>query len=1084
MTGTTVSITNALVAGELSPSLFGRQDLEKWHSGTSTCRNFFVNYRGGVVSRAGLAYVGTCKADGDGPPPRDIPFQFNIYQGYVLEFGDEYLRIKVDGAYVTEASKSSAVSSSAVFTVATHGYSVGDWVYDTGNDGFSGLTWIIDTVPTSSTFTVTDLFGNVVSSADASSGGTVARIYTVTSPYSIEDLPYLKYIQSADTMTLTCVNTDTNTEYPSYELIRSGNTSWAFTADSFAATIQAPGNLSVIASSSTDLSTWYSYRVTAVSQDTGEESVASSAATVQNNDIAINAGSNTLTWTAVGNTSNYNVYSSIPSYSLGVPVSSLYGFIGSSLAPGFVDTNLTPDFSVVPPQHSDPFGIGRIVDVTVTAGGNGNYSQSTVGYNITTSTGSGFSGTPVIENGNFSGFLIDNEGLLYDPTDTITITDSGGGIARGNFAFSGNPSDGSNIVLNGRHFNFVTTSSPSGDQTVTLGNTLAISLSAAAQFLNASVIKDWSVATYSSDATHLFIVYKTVGTVGNAFTLDNGSGGSNATRSAATLTNGGSSGSGATGTLTIGPDSGTYPGVASYFQQRRVYAASLNNPDTYWMSQPGLYRNFDSSTPVTDGDSITGTPWAQQVNGIQFMVPMPGGLIVLTGKGAWQINGGSGQTTAITPSNQNAVAQAYNGCDPHVPPIVINYDILYIQSKGSVVRDLSYNFYTNIYTGTDLTVLSNHLFFNNQIQQWAWAEEPYKLLWTLRDDGILLCLTYLKEQEVYAWTRHDTNGQFVSVCSITESRNPNLDTNTPPLLDAVYVIVKRYVSGAWRYYAERMDNRIWNNVEDCFCVDSGLAYPLTYPDATLSPSAVAGIDVSFVASASVFTVDNEGDVIRVDGGKATVTDYVSGTEVLCTITEELTTTVPNDPAHLPVPAVQGTWTISTPKTEISGLNHLEGLEVAILADGSVVPNQVVTDGGVEVDQAASVFAIGLPYLPQVQTLYLDHPAPDGDTIQNKRKNITSVGIRVVQTRGISVGADQPDQSTLQNYPTVPWTRMVEVKDRNQDVFAGTAIPLFTGDYFKNITSGWDLKGQVAFQQSYPLPASIDSVIFYCLSGDD
>src|SRR4051812_20639172 len=122
-----VHIQNALSAGELSPSLYGRLDLEKWRSGTSTCRNFFASYRGGVSTRAGLAYVGTCKQPGTSDPPRDIPFQFSQNQGYVLEFGDQYMRIKTDGAYVTESTKVvTSVSNAGLFTAAGHGYSVGD----------------------------------------------------------------------------------------------------------------------------------------------------------------------------------------------------------------------------------------------------------------------------------------------------------------------------------------------------------------------------------------------------------------------------------------------------------------------------------------------------------------------------------------------------------------------------------------------------------------------------------------------------------------------------------------------------------------------------------------------------------------------------------------------------------------------------------------------------------------------------------------------------------------------------------------------------------------------------------------------
>lgn len=950
---TVVSIKNALGAGEFAPSLFGRQDLKKYDEGTSTCRNFFASYKGGVSTRAGLAYVGTCKQPGSSAPPRDIPFQFSLNQGYVLEFGDQYMRIKSEGAYVTETPKGvTAVSSSGIFTVPAHGYSISDWVYDIGNTGFSGLTWIVSGIIDANNFTVSDLFGNPVTSATASTTGTVSRIYTVTAPYAAVDLPYLKYTQSADVMTLCCVNTETDTEYPPYDLTRHANTNWIFTQESFSANIQPPTNVTSVAQSSTTADTWYSYVVTAVSKETGEESVASSPTAVQNNDISLNAGTNTISWDGVAGASSYNVYKATPSYTDPVPAGVLYGFIGTSLGNNFQDTNIISDFTDVPPTHQDPFARNSISSINITANGSG-YTQATVGYSISTSTGSGFVGTPIVSgSGQVVGFQIQNSGEGYDAADTIAITDSGAGT-------------------------------------------------------------------------------------------------------------------GATASIVLGPSTGTYPAVPAYFQQRRVYASTLNQPDTYFMSQPGLYTNMDFSIPVSPADAITGTPWAQQVNGIQFLVPMPGGLVVLTGKGAWQVNGGS--AAAITPSNQTAVPQAYNGCNAIVPPITINYDILYIQSKGSIPRDLAYNFFVNIYTGTDLSVLSSHLFTNYQILQWAWAEEPYKLVWLVRNDGQMLCLTYLKEQDVYSWTRHDTNGLFVGVCSITE-----------PPVDAVYCIVKRYVQGAWRYYSERMDDRIWSNVEQAFCVDSGLSTNLTFPDATLQPTETGATSLS-----SIFDGTYVGQIIRADSGVGLVTGYTSPNQISVNWYIPVTNFIPNDPNEMPAPCPSGTWSIAPSVTEVSGLNHLEGLEVTILADGSVVsPNQIVTDGKIELDQPASYITIGLPYTCQVQTLYYDNQSRDGNTVQNRRKNISAVGLRVDATRGLSIGADQPDASVQPNGVNVPWEHMVELKERTALNLAGTPIPLFTGDFYQAVTSSWRLEGQVAIQQTYPLPATILSVIFYEQTGDD
>lgn len=1061
------SIQNGFSAGEISPRLFGRTDLQKYHLGCSTLRNFYVDYRGGASSRAGLAYIGMCKqgapnAGGTATdnPPRDIPFQFNISQGYPLEFGDQYMRIKSNGAYVTEATNPITGITQAnpgVFSYTNTNYTLsnGDWIFInnvSGMTNFNGLTWIVAGA-SGSNFSVTDLFGNAVDTNTFSayvSGGTLARIYTVVAPYAAVDLPFLKFTQSADTMTLTCVNQETNTEYPSYELVRNGATNWVFTQDTFGSSIAAPSGISVTANSSTTLSTFYSYVVTAVDALTGEESVASPVGTVENNDIAINAGSNVITFSTVVGVSTYNVYAATPSYAVAVPTGASFGYIGSTFGNQFTDTNIIADFTTVPPLHNNPFARGQVASVTATNFGY-SYTQSSVSYNITTSTGSGAVIVPVVVNKAVVAYIVKNGGQNYALADTITIT-------------------------------------------------------------------------------------------------------------------GGSTTNVATATFNVGPQTGTYPGDCAYFQQRRGYAFTLNQPDTYFFSQPGAFNNMDASIPATDSDAITGAPWAQQINGIQFMVPMNPGLMMLTGGGAWLLNGGA--STAFTPADQTAAPQSYNGCHFHIQPIVINLDILYVQAKGSIVRDLSFNFFQNIFTGVDLTVLSEHLFNFHQLQQWAYAEEPFKVVWVVRDDGIMLSLTYLKEQDVYGWARHDTNGIFVSSCSITE-----------PPVDAIYTIVKRYIQGPaeWAYYSERMDNRNWQTVENCFCVDAGLSLSMTFSSATLMPAAAEGTNnisalnivygglnyiaptiiavdptgrgngfiatlsvvngtisgysitnegqdyqpgtvmeisdvtgvnaeivplvtnnVNFTASAGVFTVDNIGDVIRIGnnnatpstgfsiapngGGKAIITGFTSSTEVTADVIQTITNTIPDDPNNTPAPVSQNYWSLSTPVSSVNGLNHLEGMEVSILADGSVVPNQVVTNGSITLPASYSFVTVGLPYTCQLQTLYLDPPAPS--TVQGKRKNLQAVTVRVQDTRGISAGTNQIDASTQSDGRAPAWVRMYEMKQRNVTQPPGSAIPLATGDLRELVGGDWAKPGQVAIQQTYPLSANILAVIPEWQIGDN
>lgn len=970
------TIQTAFAAGELAPSLFGHVDLQKYAIGLSTCRNAYINYRGGAWSRAGTAFVTRSKqVAGSQSPPRLITYQYSISQGYVLELGDQYIRFMSNGAPILEAPQSITAITNAipgVLTVAAHGYANGDWVTILGATGLTKLnggTYIVDNALTN-TFTLTDLNGNAVSTAGAGTytgGGTVARVLTLATPYAATDLPLLKFAQSADVMSFT------HQLYPPYDLRRITNNSWTMTAVTFDSTVFPPASVSVVAtvqpSSSTTpptLPAAYSYQITSVSS-AGQESVASPRGDVTDSvDISVTAGSLIITWPSAASAQTYNIYKAPTSYNtdpgntadaIPPPVGSVYGFIGQSYGLQFVDSNIVPDLQQTPPLHIDPFSPSQVLAITITAPGS--YSAApTVA--ITTGTGVDFSGEVV---------------LVGTAVEAVIITDNGHGYLPGDaVAFSGG------------------------------------------------------------------------------------------------------SGSGATATLTIGPASGTYPGVVSYFSQRRVYASTLNNPDTYFMSKPGQFTDFSKSTVPLDTDAITGTPWAQQVNGIQWMLPMPGGLVTFTGLGAWLVNGGGGSATnpvAITPTSQQATPQAFTGCSSILMPITINFDILYVPAINTYVRDLSYNYWVNIYTGTDITALSSHLFTSFQLTQWAWAQEPFKLVWAVRNDGTALSLTYLKEQEVAGWARHDTNGQFLSVCAVIE----------PPVY-APYFVVARYPNDGTpgHFYIERMDNRDWNTAEDPWCIDSGLALPMPAPNVGLSMSAASGSGVDALATGAVFSIP--GQVLRSGGGIGVVTTVVSSTHAKVNILSPITQVIP-DGNNTPIFQQAGAWTLTTPVMTVTGLTHLAGLTVTGLADGIPIPPQAVNGSGViTLAVPASNIKVGLGFTAQVQSLYLNQPA--NPTMQGRRKSITAMTARVDSSLMIAAGTDQVDGSTLTPMQIAPTWTVQNVPDLGGTYTSpgGQTVQLpYTGDLRLNTAANWAKAGQVAVQQSFPVPLQLLALIPETLQGD-
>ena len=152
---------------------------------------------------------------------------------------------------------------------------------------------------------------------------------------------------------------------------------------------------------------------------------------------------------------------------------------------------------------------------------------------------------------------------------------------------------------------------------------------------------------------------------------------------------------------------GEWPGCANYHEQRKFFAGSTNHPQTLWATASGSYKNMNVSTPTQDDDAITRTIASRQVNAIRHLISM-GALIVFTSGAEWMCWPGA-QADVLTPANTNLRAQSYAGAN-HVPPIVINDSILFVQEKGSIVRDLRYQFEKDGWTGVDLSVMAAHLF--------------------------------------------------------------------------------------------------------------------------------------------------------------------------------------------------------------------------------------------------------------------------------------------------------------------------------------------------------------------------------------
>lgn len=765
-----IAVQASFNSGEWAPSLNARVDLAKYKSGAALLQNFFVDYRGGASTRSGTKYIIQCYNSVD--DVRVISFQASFNVGYCLEFGNGYIRFIFDGSPVVEtpiAITAATKANPCVITVPGHAYTTADWIYIAGVVGMTQLNgkYYKITNVAGNNLTLAGLNGAAINSTGYGtyvSGGTTARVYTIASPYtSADDLRLIKFAQSINQMILCHPN------HTPYVLTLVTATNWTLAPITIGSTATTPSGVT----SSTTLGSGavnYSYIVTSI-DSTGQESAPSARTDLQGyQDLRTTAGTIQVQWSPAQSAVGYNVYESNVSYFGILPYGVQYGFIGTCSGTTFIDSNITPNFSETPPVAQNTFQGSGVDVVTVTAAGT-----------YTTVPTVSFPGTSTIP----------ATGLVsLGGQGTPTITAGGAGFVVGDVVqFHGGLTVRVTTVAAGAITGWVVTSVGS----VTSGSTPS----------NPNALVSTSGAGSAATATVTW-------GVGQVIVLTPGAG--YLTAPTPTFSTGA-----ATATCTLAATSNGNPTVPSFFQQRLIFAGPAGAPQTFYLSKPGAYYNFDISSPSQADDSITGTLVSGVLNSIRSIVSSTAGMLILTDKGAWLINGGS-SGSAISPSAIVANAQSFIGAND-MPPIVANYDVLYVQSKGAGVRDLAYNIYFNAFMGTDISTISSHLFYGYSLLEWAWAEQPFYTAWAVRNDGVMLTLTYLKEQEFIGWSHQVTYGSFISVCAVTEN------TNDAGNVDAVYTVVERTVGGSAVKYIERVAERIFpNGVADAWCVDSGLQY--------------------------------------------------------------------------------------------------------------------------------------------------------------------------------------------------------------------------------------------------------------------
>lgn len=525
------------------------------------------------------------------------------------------------------------------------------------------------------------------------------------------------------------------------------------------------------------------------------------------------------------------------------------------------------------------------------------------------------------------------------------------------------------------------------------------------------------------------------------------------------------------------------PSAVGYFQQRRYWAnmgppiTALGIPlalpvypnytDRVFGSRIGSPTYFNQQRPTPDDGQLSFRLLNKKPQEIRHLLDL-GKLAIFTKQGEW-ILGGDPSSGGITPATINPTNVSQNGSG-FTPPIAVGDRALYVQYdetlNTSIVRTFGFEFQIDGYRGDDVTIFSSHLVDGHQLVALAYQKLPHPIVWVVRDDGVLLGLTFLPEQQVLAWHRHDlTNG---TVEDVIESGGQ------------IYMAVKRSINGSVVRYVERLASRAYSTISDAIFVDSCLTYDGRNTDTTKTMTISGGSNwtydetLTLTSNAAFFSGSSVGRFIHLRGPnneliRFKITAYSSSTVV----TGQPDKTVPASMRSVAL----SSWTDA--RVTITGLTHLEGQKVSVLGDGFVIsspnnfnyPTLTVSGGSITLstgDVGYGIVHVGLPVTSDLETLNIDNP--QGPTMVDKKKLINKVSLWLEASRGVWVGGQPPDDDSQDALEGLE-TGLDEIKYRYDEGY-DDPNNLITRVVEINIQSQWNSHGRILVRQVDPLPLGV------------
>jgi len=459
-----------------------------------------------------------------------------------------------------------------------------------------------------------------------------------------------------------------------------------------------------------------------------------------------------------------------------------------------------------------------------------------------------------------------------------------------------------------------------------------------------------------------------------------------------------------------------YPSIGVIFQERLYLTGCPEQPGQIWASAIGAtsYDYYTFTLGVNPTDAFTFTIDSDRADHIRWLAVESNSLMIGTDYNEYEMVG-QDPDLAIGPTNIKFVRNTNYGSEA-VPPIFLGSDLCFVQRGSTKLRAINYSIAKNKKISKDLSIMSEHLFRESPVISSGYSNTPDTLGWFLREDGVLIIISYEPETNITGWFVFELGANVADDTVITSVAIVEGMVEDSPHTE-VFISVQRMIGSDTVVYIERLawPTDEYDSTPDAWYVDSGI---VAYADTETTPAPTT---------------------LATTPAPTTLATTLAPTTLATTLAP---TTTP-------------------PTTTLRGLEHLEGETVQVFIRGYRHPDCIVSGGAIDINYEVSKALVGLGYTATLKTIPLEGGNPIGTAI-GKIKRISKAQIRLYNTQELTVNDED----------------MTFLLDTMYDPLDVNSYPeeFFSGIKEVNLDDGYVVDGQITVVHNKPFPCTIISIM--------